>query len=110
MERVLVQGKFHVPPYATDYELLFRSLNQAVRYGEMTLSESLSTTKLLLAKDKTTLQAIGLGLTPADCEFSEDLADGTEGSKEMWDNIENKNLDADQTPTSPVVDTVDRLH
>jgi Ca2+-binding EF-hand superfamily protein len=86
------RGKFYVPPYATDYELLFRSLNQAVRYGEMSLSDSLSTTKLLMAKDETTLGALGLGLTPKDCEFSEDLAAAKDGGNDLWSNIEDEKI------------------
>ena len=68
-------SKFYVPPFATDYELLFKSLNQAVRYGDISLSDSIGASKMLLAKDETTINALNkLGLQMDDCEFSEDLA------------------------------------
>ena len=38
-------SKFYVPPFATDYELLFKSLNQAVRYGDISLSDSIGASK-----------------------------------------------------------------
>ena len=63
-------SKFYVPPFATDYELLFKSLNQAVRYGDISLSDSIGASKMLLAKDKTTIGALNkLGLHIEDCEF-----------------------------------------
>ena len=63
-------SKFYVPPFATDYELLFKSLNQAVRYGDISLSDSIGASKMLLAKDKTTIGALNkLGLHIDDCQF-----------------------------------------
>jgi hypothetical protein len=79
------RSKFYVPPFATDYELLFRSLNEAVRYGELSLHDSVAATKMLLSKDVATLNALQLGLKPENCHFSEDLErkDFSEGTSKQ---------------------------